>query len=227
MNQISDEIFKRTLELTKLIQVPKQFISTFWDVEIDYFVISPITIDSFLVRTGTLTCYKPRIISLENNSGLSDVFQKEELSFLKQISGHLLDKLHVLGYQFSHSQENESMVHASFDDIVNNIKKKNADRLNKIGVIKAPSKIWSFSLLKLFYHVLSNSVQSNITDLEERGHFQSEDEKREAEIDALFLEAAHDKAYIKELGDRLQEYDLFSEYESRFFSIVKKHNCSD
>ena len=58
-------------------------------------------------------------------------------------------------------------------------------------------------------------------DLEERGFFKTTEERINEEIEFLFSEAQTNKAYIKELADRLQEYGLFEKYEDRFFKLVK------
>ena len=39
----------------------------------------------------------------------------------------------------------------------------------------------------------------------------------------LFAEAARDRGKINALGAKLQKLDLFTEYEDRFYALVRKH----
>ena len=96
------------------------------------------------------------------------------------------------------------------------------EKKTDVAILLAPERNWSLSLLKLAFEVVNNSYRTNVVDLQERGYFRSEQERQNSEIELLFEEAALHKEVISELGEKLQEFNLFEQYEDRFFMLVNQ-----
>jgi hypothetical protein len=94
------------------------------------------------------------------------------------------------------------------------------------AVLVGVDKPWEVCLLKLMVDVVENSVQKNITDLRRQPgglEASAQPDDIRAEIERDFAEAARDRRRVNALGAKLQKLDLFSEYEDRFYALVRKH----
>lgn len=216
MNQ---DDFKRAAYLTNIIRSPGQRIHTFWQTKFNYFIISSHG-DQAILRSGILECAKPTIITPETLAQTFQGFSEEAVRFAEASYQQLLSKIRILGYQFANKLEKESSFSLPTEQLIDNVMADIKDSDNDTAVLHAPNDIWGLSLMKVAFEAVEKSVQGNIQDLSERGHFKSDEEKRREEIEMLFIEAKEDKTYVKELGKKLQEYNLFEEYEDQFYSLV-------
>ena len=93
-------------------------------------------------------------------------------------------------------------------------------------ILAAPDDIWSLSLTKFAMETIFKSFAGNIQDLEERGFFLNETEKRVQEIEMMFMDVnrSSDKELAKKLGSKLQQYGLFDKYEERFLNLYQSLN---
>ena len=211
------------MRLTNVIVAPKEKIATFWTTKFKYYVVSHINSSQTVLRIGVINCSQPTIITPNTFLETFEGFTSEDIEFAEQISGREIERIKILGYQFKNCLEVKKEISTSAIDVIKSIKKQEARHLNNIAIISAPNDVWSLALTKFAMEIIFKSFHGNVRDLEERGFFMTEQEKKEAEIEMLFedIKKTKNKEIFKELGERLQEYGLFEQYEDRFFSLLK------
>ena len=210
----------RALFLTKVIKLPVKKIFTFWDTRFPYIIASGIGEDETVIRSGNLLCEKPAFwVPGSHEEGLHG-FSKEAVEFMHSQFRTELNKLLVMGYQFKNNFESMHTVSLSLSSAIENILLQHSN--GDTAIFTTPDDIWSFGLIKTSFEIMENSFAQNLLDLKERGYLKSEQQKRVDEIEILFEEAENNTIYIKELGNKLQEYGLYEEYESRFYTLIQK-----
>ena len=211
------------MELTNVIVAPKEKIATFWTTKFKYYVVSHINSSNSVLRTGIISCSQPTIITPNTFLETFKGFSSEDIRFAEQISGREIEKIKILGYQFKNRLETKKNLGSSAIDVVRSIKKQEAKHLNNIAIISTPNDVWSLALTKFAMEIIFKSFHGNVRDLEERGFFMTDMEKRESEIEILFedIKKTKKKELFNKLGRKLQEYGLFEQYEERFFKLFK------
>lgn len=205
--------------LTNILRAPKKKIFTFGDTDFDYLIVSKQENQS-IVRKGNLNCGKPILITPESLLNTLQGFSEDAVRFAESEFAKIISKLRGLGYQFKNELKNREVYNRPVEEMLDSLMKDSSIEHNNSAIITAPDDIWALSLLKVSFEIVNNSFSGNIQDLEDRDMFRSDAEKKREEIETLFAEAKENKAYIKELGKKLQDYELFSEYEDRFFSLL-------
>ena len=223
MNSNNNINFKKAFEKTKILFSTENKIATFWNTTFKYFILSELTFNQTIIRTGQIECVKPTIITPDNLIKNFNGFEKEDIEFINQFFHKNISKLLLLGYQFSNKISNIETIDTPFFDIYKNIKKEIKTNEN-IVILTAPDDIWSLAITKCSMDIILKSVNQNILDLKEKGYFMDNLSKIKQEIEFLFLDietSTNKKETILKLGKYLTDNNLFSQYEERFFNIYK------
>lgn len=214
------EKINRAIHLTNIFRRPERKIFTFGDTNFFYFILSFLE-NRLILRKGNLKCYKPTIISSESLLDMFKGFSADAVQFAEKQFSTPLSRLKVLGYQFKNEFLSEDYYNLSLEQLLDNITDNTPDEeLKSTAILSSPNDIWNISLVKVAFEIIIHSANDNFQDLADRGYFTTSEQRQKQEIETLFAECEHNKSYIKELGKKLQEYGLFSEYEERFFRLV-------
>ena len=215
--------FRKAMTLTNVIVAPKKKIATFWVTKFKYYVVSQIDSSRSVLRTGVIDCSQPTIITPNTFLETFEGFSSEDIDFAEQISGREIERIKILGYQFKNHLKEKKDLNSSAINVIKSIKKQEAKHLSNIAIISAPNDVWSLALTKFAMETIFKSFHGNVRDLEERGFFMTDQEKRESEIEFLFndIKKTKKRELFNELGEKLQEYGLFEQYEDRFFKLFK------
>ena len=211
------------MRLTNVIVAPKKKIATFWTTKFKYYVVSHISASKSVLRIGVIDCSQPTIITPNTFFETFQGFSSEDIEFAEHISGDEIRRIKILGYQFKNYLEEEKNLGSAAIDVIRSIKKQEKKYLNNIAIISAPDEVWSLALTKFAMEIIFKSIHTNVRDLEERGYFMTDKEKKESEIEFLFegIKTTNKKELFNELGQKLQEYGMFDKYEDRFFQLLK------
>ena len=79
---------------------------------------------------------------------------------------------------------------------------------------------WEVCLVKLMVELVGRSAAGNMNQL------QADPQGQRHAVEAAFRAAAHDPSRIQALGSLLEETGLFSEFQDRFFALVRGHRGS-
>ena len=117
------------------------------------------------------------------------------------------------------------MVSDSIETVVENVKKDIESKDDPLSaIVLGVDSPWDVCLVKLFWQIIQSSAGPNIQELSRQHLFEMKNgapRAVEMEIDKAFVEASKNPALIKDLGQKLQSYGLFENYQDRFFALVK------
>jgi len=94
------------------------------------------------------------------------------------------------------------------------------------SIIKGEDELWDVSLLKFIYEITRSSLYDNLSQMEARGLLNVDSGGVPADarvrIEELFTRAIKGRCDPHELKTELDHWNLFAEYEDRFFAIFQK-----
>ena len=225
MNPPSQFDFWYAINNTRIVLAPTQRLETFGATIIHYHLVSELmdAVDKIRIREGRIQAHRPQIITPSSIAeNLLEGFGAEAERYVEYLREHSRD-LRILQYGFVIRKEEtrDETVTDKLDSVVERVSeavRKKEDPLSAVVVgVDAP---WEVSLLKMMVEVSSNSYMSNVHEMERHRMFAPDGGLRQ-EIETDFQLASRQPARINALGNKLQKHGLFSEYEDRFFALVK------
>ena len=95
-----------------------------------------------------------------------------------------------------------------------------------MAIIKGKDDMWDVSLLKFVHQITSHSMRGNIAQMQSRGLLDIDSlgvplEAR-LRIEEMFSMINADKMEPRELKDELDRWELFDEYQDRFFALFNR-----
>ena len=216
---------------TRIIHSPSSRLETFGATTLNYHLVTELmdSVRQIKIREGRVEAYRPTIITPQSFAEtILEGFGQEAGHYAAWLREHARN-LRILKYGFSVRKQDllEETVTGNLEDVAERVRADVEAREDPLGaVLVGVDKPWEVCLLKLMVDVVEKSVQKNIGDLRRQpGGLDAaggQDDAR-AEIERDFAEAAKDRRRINALGAKLQKLNLFSEYEDRFYALVRKH----
>lgn len=204
---------------TRIVLLPANPLETFGSTVLKYHHISELmdTVGMVRIREGTMRAHPPEIVTPEAYAKLVlEGFGEEARRYIEWIKENEKN-LRILkyGYVLSQQPSNEEIVTGKTEEIAMRVRDRVlGSNASTSAVVIGVDDAWDVSLIKLFVEIVRFSVPHNIKSVEL---------KRIQDIEEEFAIVAKDKdkKRLYELGRKLQEYNLFEEYEDRFFALVK------
>jgi len=216
---------------TEIVLKPKQHLETFGATVVNYHLVSELmdSVERVRVREGRLHAHQPQIITPQAYSKtFLEGFGAEAGRYVDWLQQHEKN-IRILQYGYRLKQEafSEHVISDSVEAVVARVKQKVESSDDALAaVLIGVDSPWDVCLVKLFWEVIQTSARTNIQEMEARHLFDDSDGVPigiRREIDAAFLAASRDERLVNELGQKLQQYGLFGEYEDRFFSLINSH----
>jgi hypothetical protein len=232
---IDDERIKLAVEHTEILRLPKRSLSTFGTTNIYYYLVTepaysePSTdVSETVIREGRVIAQKPKIVTpyyLSHLEGFGADARKY-LDMLIQRHGR-----NIPGLFYSYKNEPKELNIIS-DNLQSVVKKLNTEIDNRgdplVSIIKGEDELWDVSLMKFIYEMTRNSLRDNLMQMGRRGLLDIDaggvPVAARVSIEELFTKVAQGEYEPRDLKAELDRWDLFEEYEDRFFTIFKKFN---
>ncbi|MFA5316788.1 MAG: hypothetical protein WC369_05135 [Dehalococcoidales bacterium] len=233
--EIDDERIKRAVRHTEIIRLPTQSLATFGTTNLAYFLLTEPAYQEAageaaetVVREGRVIAEKPRIVTpyylsrLEGFSGNA----RRYLGMLLETQG-----AHTPGlfYTYKNELRQTNIVTENMRAVVRKINEeidRKADPLTSI--IKGEDELWDVSLLKFIYEMTKSSLGHNMRQLQSRGMLDIDSggipQDARLRIEELFREVTRGEREPKELKEELDRWDIFEEYQDRFFATFKRRS---
>lgn len=211
---------KDLMKKVKIIRMPSTRISTFGKTVYQYCILSSIKKTHTQFRTGSLSVKKPIIISHLRNKQMDNLHNQHPMELINKFTKNNNSEINLLGYRFQNTVretwKEKTKIDIAAEKIIENCGKRDV-------IILAENKHWELGLLKLVDKIVSKSIHNNYIELMERGFFDKDriPSTIYEEIENYFKNSKK-KSDIQKLGNLLNQYNLFSRYEDRFFDLVKK-----
>lgn len=214
---------------TEILQMPSRHLETFGSTVLNYHLVSELmdSVDQIRVREGRMHASRPQIITPEAYSQtVLDGFGDEAKKYVDWLKDNKKD-VHILqyGYTLKHEAFSEHVVSDNITAVTEQVKERVKNEKDPLSaVLVGVDDPWDVCLIKLFWEIIQESAQTNIIEMKKRHMFDMSGgvpKGTRDEIEAAFLAASKNHALINQLGERLQAYGLFEEYQDRFFALVK------
>ena len=229
----SDDRIENAVWRTEIIRLPKQKLATFGTTNLHYYLLTEpvyaeLTKDAneTVVREGRVIAEKPRIVT---------PYYLSHLQGFSQEASHYLDALiktygsDAPGLFYTYRNEAKELT------IVSEHWRTVADRLNaeidKSGdplaaIVKGEDELWDVSLLKFIYEVARGALPHHVSQMGARGLLNMDASgvpvDARVRIEEMFSHVMKGNFDPDELKKELDRWNLFAEYEDRFFAIFKK-----
>jgi len=230
---IDDERIRYAVRQTEILRAPKQSLYTFGMTNINYYLLTrPVyselvgSTGETVIREGRVVAERPRIVTpyyLSRLEGFSLEARRYFEALVREYGQH------IAGLFYTYKNEPKELNIVS-DNLLAVVDKLNAE-IDKRGdnlaaIIKGEDELWDVSLLKFIFELTRHSLDDNISQLGRRGLFNMDTKGVPADarlrIEELFRQVMRGEREPRELKEELDRWDLFDEYEDRFFALFKK-----
>jgi len=230
---IDDEKIRLAVRHTEILRLPKRSLSTFGVTNIYYYLVtepvySELTKDvsETVIREGRVITERPRIVTPYYLSRLEGFSADARRYFDMLIKTH---GRNAPGLFYSYKNEPKELNIAS-DNLLSVVNKLNAE-IDKRGdplvsIIKGEDELWDVSLMKFIYEMTRSSLPDNLSQMGKRGLLKVDAKGVPVDarigIEELFRKVALGEYEPRDLKAELDRWNLFEEYQDRFFAIFKK-----
>jgi len=230
---IDDEKIKYAVQHTEILRLPKQSLATFGTTNIYYYLVTEPAyselvkdVTETVVREGRVIAQKPRIVTPYYLSRLEG-FSLEARSYFESLIREQGSNTPGLFYTYKNEPKELNIVSDNLLSVVNKLSEeidKRGDPLTSI--IRGEDELWDVSLMKFIYELTRSSLRNDLMQLGSRGLLDMDASgipvDARVRIDELFKKVSKGESEPQELKAELDRWNLFEEYEDRFFNIFKK-----
>jgi len=230
---IGDERIRHAVRHTEILRLPKQSLFTFGTTNIYYYLVTEPAyselvgnVTETVVREGRVIAERPRIVTPYYLSRLEGFSSDAKRYFDMLIKTH---GRNAPGLFYTYKNEPKELSIVS-DNLLSVVDKLNAE-IDKRGdslaaIIKGEDELWDVSLIKFISEMTRSSLHDNLSQMSTRGLLDIDANgipvDARLRIEELFRRVTKGEAEPRELKDELEHWDLFEEYEDRFFAIFGK-----
>ncbi len=230
---IDDERIRDAVRDTEILRLPRQTLATFGMTNLYYYLVTEPAyselvdkVTETVVREGRIIAERPRIVTPYYLSQLEG-FSPDARRYFDMLIRMYGSNAPGLFYTYKNEPKEMNIVS---DNLLSVVGKINAD-IDKRGdllasIIKGKDELWDVSLMKFIYEVTRSSLRNNLLQMENRGLLDVDAGGTPVDarlrIEELFKQVAKGEREPRELKEELDRWDLFEEYEDRFFTIFGK-----
>jgi hypothetical protein len=228
----SDERIRLAVINTQIIRAPKQSLETFGTTNVYYYLVAEATYNEIInsnetvIREGRVIAEKPRIVTPYYLSRVEGFSSEAKKYFETLIT---MSNTNSPGLFYSYKNEPKELNTVS-DSIPSVVAKLNADIDQKgdplTSIIKGEDTLWDVSILKFIYEITQRSVGDNVRQLNQRGLLNMDASGLPSDarlrIEGLFDLVQKGEMEPADLKTELDRWNIFEEYQDRFFNIFKR-----
>jgi hypothetical protein len=228
-----DERIEDAVRHTEIVRLPRQLLATFGTTNIGYYLVTKpvyneITKESkeTVIREGRIIAERPRIVTPYYMSQLEGFSGDARKYFNTLIRKYGVDAPGLF-YIYRNESGKLTIVTEEMNLVVDRLNSeidKRGDPL--ITIIKGQDELWDVSLMRFIYEITSSSMQNNLSQLMSRGLLDVDNSgvpmDARLRIEELFTRLARGETNPSELKGELERWNLFEEYQDRFFNIVRQ-----
>ena len=230
---INEERIKYAANHTEILRPPRQSLSTFGATNIYYYLVTEPAyselvqdITETVIREGRIIAQRPKIVTPYYLSHLEG-FSTEAKKYLDMLIKSFGPYSPGLFYTYRNEPKELNIVSDNWIAVVN---KLNAEIDRKgdplASIIKGEDELWDISLMKFIYELTKNSLHDNVTQLKARGLLDIDSSgvpvDAKLRIEELFRQVSIGEREPRELETELERWNLFEEYQDRFFSLFRR-----
>jgi len=228
-----DKRLKQAVKHTQILRSPKQKLSTFGTTNIYYYLLTePVYsemvsgLSETVIREGRVIAQKPRIVTPYYLTRLEG-FSSDARRYFETLTKAYGPNAPGLFYTYKNEPKELNIVSESLLIVAGKINAEIERRKDPLTcIIKGEDELWDVSLMKFIFEMTRGSLEDNILQLGSRGLLDIDAAGIPAQarlgIEELFSKVSNGEIEPGELKGELDRWNLFEEYEDRFYAIFKK-----
>ncbi len=220
-----DERIEYAVQHTEILRPPKQTLATFGVTNIYYYLITELLDRASVVREGKVIVERPRIVTPSYLVSLEG-FSEQARKFIEFIAREHPNEPGVF-YRYKNEPKELNVVSNPLKEVIEKLNREIDSKGDFLSaIIKGVEELWDVSLLKFTYEITRRSFRSNIAEMASRGLLRLDESGIPGDarhrIEELFEEVERDHSRAHELVTELTRWQLFDEYQDRFFRLFRK-----
>ena len=154
-------------------------------------------------------------------------FSPEARRYFDMLAKQPSSNIAGLFYSYRNEPKEMTIVSDSLPSVVNRLSDEIDQRGDPLAsIIKGEDTLWDVSLMKFIYEMTGSSMHHNLLQMGAKGLLNIDSSgiptDARVRIEELFRQAASGEREPRDLKEELDRWDLFEEYEDRFFNLFKK-----
>jgi len=228
----SDERIRNAVMNTRVIRAPKQSLATFGTTNVYYYLVAEAAFNEIMnssetvIREGRVIAERPRIVTPSYLSRVQG-FSPEARKYFETLMTTVDPDSPGLIYAYRNEPKELNIVS---DDLASVVEKLNMEIDQKgdplTSIIKGEDTLWDVSIMKFIYTITQRSVPENVRQLNQRGLLNIDSSGLPADarirIEHLFELVEKGDLEPSELKSELDRWNVFEEYQDRFFAIFRR-----
>jgi hypothetical protein len=228
----TDDRIKAAVMNTEVVRPPKQSLATFGTTNVYYYLVAEAAYNEInntnetVIREGRVIAERPRIVTPSYLSRVQG-FSAEARKLFEMLMTMQTSSSAGLMYSYRNEPREVNIVSDDLPAVIARLNGEIDRQQNPLtSIIKGEDMLWDVSILKFIYEITQNSVADNFSQLNMRGLFNMDSSGLPSEarirIEALFDMVSNGEMEPAGLKNELERWNVFGEYQDRFFDIFKK-----
>ena len=228
----SDERIRNAVINTEIIRLPKQNLATFGITNVYYYLVADATYNELInshetvIREGRVIAERPKIVTPSYLSRVEG-FSSEAKKYFEMLMTQGNPDTPGLVYAYRNEPKELNVVSDNLAAVVARLNEKIDQKGDPLmSIIKGEDTLWDVSILKFIYEITSRSVMDNVRQLNRRGLLDVDGSGVTSDarirIESLFGLVEKGEMEPADLKAELDRWNVFEQYQDRFFSIFHK-----
>jgi len=228
----SDERIRNAVINTEIIRLPKQNLATFGITNVYYYLVAEATYNELInshetvIREGRVIAERPKIVTPSYLSRVEG-FSSEAKKYFEMLMTQGNPDTPGLVYAYRNEPKELNVVSDNLAAVVARLNEKIDQKGDPLmSIIKGEDTLWDVSILKFIYEITSRSVTDNVRQLNRRGLLNVDGSGVTSDarirIEGLFGLVEKGEMEPADLKAELDRWNIFEQYQDRFFSIFHK-----
>ena len=228
----SDERIRNAVINTEIIRLPKQNLATFGITNVYYYLVADATYNELInshetvIREGRVIAERPKIVTPSYLSRVEG-FSSEAKKYFEMLMTQGNPDTPGLVYAYRNEPKELNVVSDNLAAVVARLNEKIDQKGDPLmSIIKGEDTLWDVSILKFIYEITSRSVMDNVRQLNRRGLLNVDGSGVTSDarirIEGLFGLVEKGEMEPADLKAELDRWNIFEQYQDRFFSIFHK-----
>jgi hypothetical protein len=219
---------------TQVIRPPQQLLATFGQTNIHYYLLTEPAykeidesgLPETVLREGRVIAERPKIVTPVYMKKLEGFGEDARRYFDMMMQRHGPNAPGLL-YTYKNEPKDTSILSGNLPAVAQRINSDINDRGEKgATIIRGLDEMWDVSLFKFIYELTERSIGQNVSELQQHGLMGIDERGLPAEarmrIEQLFWEVGMGESDPARLKEELDRWDLFDEYQDRFFELIRR-----
>ena len=228
----SDEKIRIAVMNTQIIRAPKQHLATFGTTNVYYYLVAEAAVNEIVkstdtvVREGRVIAERPRIVTPYYLSRVQG-FSPEAKKYFEMLINNINPNSPGLFYAYRNEPRELNVVSENMPAVIAKLNTEIDQKGDPLtSIIKGEDMLWDVSILKFIYEITQRSVGENVRQLNQSGLLKMDASGLPAEarihIEELFKLVEKGELEPSDLKTELDRWNIFEEYQDRFFSMFKR-----